>query len=168
MVKVRHEITAECTLFRSTLYRQDLLRGCKTLAHQHLTFTYFLVPAQRACLQNSTKSADSQFHIRSQKYSSGEGKLRLQIIGTGSWWGSPNNVGNGSREDRGEEWSIFGKKKNQHKNPSLCLSSPLHSGAVICLYEIILYVKLHLLCGLINATSTLVFSEEHGHLYSVC
>lgn len=118
VVKVRHANTTECALLCWMLYRQDQLSRCKTLTHQHLTLIFFLVPAQRTCSQNRTECADSQFPIRSPEYSSGEGKWRLEIIGTGSWWGSLNYVGNGSREGRSKEWSIVGEKKS---NIRICL-----------------------------------------------
>lgn len=126
------------------------------------------MPAQRICSQNCTKCADSQFPIWSQEYSSGEGKWRFDIICTGSWCGSLNYIGNGSRKGRSKEWSTVGEKR-QHKNLSLLSFSPsLYSDPAIRLSERILYVKPHLLYGLINATTTLAFSEKHVHLHSVC
>lgn len=159
VVKVRHANTTERALLCWTLYREDQLSGCETLTHQRLTFIYFLVPAQRSCSQNRTACADSQFPIRSQEYSSGEGKWGLEIIDAESWWGSLNYIGNGSREGRGKECSIFLGEKSNIGISLLCFSPSL-----MCVYERILYVKPHLLCGLINVTSTLAFSEKH----SVC
>lgn len=138
--------------------------------HSHINtwlFFFFLVPAQRTCSQNHTECADSQFPIRSPEYSSGEGKWRLEIIGTGSWWGSLNDVGNGSREGRSKEWSIVGEKKAiQESAFAMFLSFLVLWSCDTSLWENSL-CKTTFAIWFVNATSTLAFSEKYVHLHSV-
>lgn len=145
VVKVRRVTTTACGLRCWTLHSWEQFSRCKVQTYQHLTF---VVVFSCVCTEYLLTGSDHVCwfsEIQSQEYS--EGEWRLEIISTGSWWGSLNCIGNGSREGIGKERSIFGQKINKKHTVrfNVCCVSLFPYLCFCDTSQKILHVKTHLL-----------------------